>query len=264
MSIDEAERGHQRELFETYHRTRDLAIRDQLVAANLRLALHLARRFDHRGVPLDDLEQVASVGLVHAVERFEPHRGLEFSTFATPTIMGELKRHFRDKGWSVRVPRRVQELHLRLNSLVADLTHQLGRSPTIAELAVAARASEEEVLEAMEAAQAYRSALDRLGGRRTRGDRALPSWASTTWACSRSRTGSWSTSCSPTSPPRAAPDAAAVLRGDDPAARSPSGWASRRCTCRACWPAASRPVPWRRWPPRTSPRDDGGRVRLSR
>ena len=151
------EPDEQRELFIEYRRTGDLAIRDQLVAANLRLALHLARRFANRGVSIDDLEQVASLGLLSAIDRFDPERRLAFSTFATPTILGELKRHFRDKGWSVRVPRRVQELHLLLNAQVADLTHQLGRTPTIAELAKAARASEEEVLEAMEAAQAYRS-----------------------------------------------------------------------------------------------------------
>jgi len=103
---------------------------------------------------MDDLEQVASLGLLHAVDRFDPARGLEFSTFATPTIVGELKRYFRDRGWAVRVPRRIQELHLRLNTLVGELTHRFGRSPTVAELAVAARCSEEEVLEAMEAAQA--------------------------------------------------------------------------------------------------------------
>lgn len=159
------EREEQRELFAAYHATRDLALRDQLVAANLRLALHLARRFDHRGVAIDDLEQVASLGLLRAIDRFDPTRGLEFSSFATPTILGELKRHFRDKGWAVRVPRRVQELHLRLNQLVVERTHELGRSPTIGELAVAARASEEEVLEAMEAAQAYRShSLERATG----------------------------------------------------------------------------------------------------
>jgi RNA polymerase sigma-B factor len=151
------EPDEQRELFVEYRRTGDLAIRDQLVAANLRLALHLARRFANRGVSIDDLEQVASLGLLSAIDRFDPERRLAFSTFATPTILGELKRHFRDKGWAVRVPRRVQELHLLLNARVADLTHQLGRTPTIAELAKAARASEEEVLEAMEAAQAYRS-----------------------------------------------------------------------------------------------------------
>ncbi|CAN5616142.1 N/A [soil metagenome] len=164
MPISDDERARLRRRFDDYGRTGDPAVRDELVAAHLRLAVHLARRFNNRGVPLDDLIQVASLGLLKAVERFEPERGLEFSTFATPTIVGELKRHFRDKGWSVRVPRRVQELHVRLNVLVGELTHQLGRSPTIAELAAAARTSEEEVLEAMEAAQAYRSAsLDAPG-----------------------------------------------------------------------------------------------------
>lgn len=173
MSLDEGDRAHQRALFATYRETGDLAVRDELVAANLRLALHLARRFSNRGVSLDDLEQVASLGLLRAIDRFDPDRGLEFSTFATPTIVGELKRHFRDKGWAVRVPRRVQELHLRLNALVVDLTHQLGRSPTIIELAQAARASEEDVLEAMEAAQAYRShSIDARPG--SDGDDAVP------------------------------------------------------------------------------------------
>ncbi|MCB0962771.1 MAG: SigB/SigF/SigG family RNA polymerase sigma factor [Acidimicrobiales bacterium] len=154
MSPDEDRR---RELFEQYHRTRDLAARDELVVSHLRLALALARRFANRGVPLDDLEQVASLGLLHAIDRYDPTRGVEFSSFATPTITGELKRHFRDKGWSVRVPRRIQELHVRLNTLVPELAQELGRSPEIAELARAARATDEEVLEAMEAAQAYRS-----------------------------------------------------------------------------------------------------------
>ncbi len=165
MPIDDQERERLRRRFEEYRRTGDESVRDELVTAHLRLAHHLARRFANRGVPLDDLIQVASLGLLKAISRFEPERGLEFSTFATPTIVGELKRHFRDKGWSVRVPRRVQELHVRLNSLIGELTHQKGRSPTIAELAAAARTSPEEVLEAMEAAQAYRSAsLDANGG----------------------------------------------------------------------------------------------------
>jgi RNA polymerase sigma-B factor len=157
VTADALDPDEQQALFEEYHRTRDLAVRDQLVTSHLRLALFLARRFEHRGVPHDDLVQVASFGLLRAIDRFDPTRGLEFSTFATPTILGELKRHFRDKGWAVRVPRRVQELNLRLNGHVTELTHQLGRSPTIAELAEAARASEEEVLEAIEASQAYRS-----------------------------------------------------------------------------------------------------------
>ena len=157
MALSAGERERLRRLFDDYHRDRDPALRDELVAAHLRLAMHLARRFTNRGVPLDDLIQVASMGLFNAVERFDPDRGLEFSSYATPTIVGELKRHFRDKGWAVRVPRRVQELHIRLNLLVGELTQRYGRSPTIEELARAARASEEEVLEAMEASRAYRS-----------------------------------------------------------------------------------------------------------
>lgn len=157
MPISDEERTRLRRLFEQHRSTGDPEIRDQLIEAHLGLAIHLARRFENRGIPTDDLIQVASLGLLKAVDRFEPERGLEFSTFATPTILGELKRHFRDRGWSVRVPRRVQELHVRLNTVVGELGQQLGRSPTIAELADAARSSEEEVLEALEASQAYRS-----------------------------------------------------------------------------------------------------------
>ena len=158
MHQAEPDREQLRQLFVAYHAAPTEAVRDELVAGHLRLAVHLAKRFANRGVPTEDLIQVASLALIHAVERFDPTRGLEFSTFATPTIVGELKRHFRDKGWSVRVPRRVQDLNVRLGAIVGDLTQQLGRSPTIAELARAARSSEEEVLEAMEAARAYRAA----------------------------------------------------------------------------------------------------------
>lgn len=151
--------------FAEYARTRDPGQRDALVAQHLGLAEHLARRFANRGEPLDDLVQVASIGLLKAIERFEPDRGLGFSTYATPTIVGELKRHFRDKGWAVRVPRRVQELHLRLGSVVGELTQQLGRSPTVGEIAHAASASEEQVLDAIEASHAYRTrSLDAPGG----------------------------------------------------------------------------------------------------
>jgi RNA polymerase sigma-B factor len=120
------------------------------------LARSLARRFANRGEPLDDLIQVASMALIKALDRFEPERGLAFSTFATPTILGELKRHFRDKGWAVRVARRVQELHLRLTREVAGLAQELGRSPTIPEIAERLEVSEDEVLEAMEAGRSYR------------------------------------------------------------------------------------------------------------
>jgi RNA polymerase sigma-B factor len=136
-------------------------LRDEIVGSQVGLAEYLARRFKNRGEPIEDLIQVALLGLLKAVERFDPSRGLEFSTFATPTIVGELKRHFRDKGWAVRVPRRVQELHLRMGSVVNNLSQELGRSPTIPEIAARAEVSIDEVLEAMEAGRAYRfSSID--------------------------------------------------------------------------------------------------------
>ena len=133
------------------------AIRDRLIDEHMALAVHLSRRFNNRGISEEDLLQVASIGLIQAIERFDPSRGLEFSTFAAPTILGELKRHFRDRGWAIRIPRRLQELNLRLTTVADDLTHQLGRSPTIAELASAVHASDEAVLEALDAARAYRA-----------------------------------------------------------------------------------------------------------
>jgi RNA polymerase sigma-B factor len=142
--------------FGEYRCTRDRRLRDELVEAHVPLAQFLSRRFAHRGEPPEDLLQVALVGLLKAVERFDPGRGLQFSTFATPTIVGELKRHFRDKGWAVRVPRRVQELHLELSRLVGSLSQELGRSPTPREVAELAGAEEEDVLEAMEAGGVYR------------------------------------------------------------------------------------------------------------
>src|SRR5580698_8960709 len=157
MRDDLAPFAMSKDLFEEYRRTGDATTRDQLVELHLGLAEYLARRFDHRGEPLDDLVQVASLALIKAVERFDPDRGLEFSTFAVPTIVGELKRHFRDKSWAVRVPRRLQELHLRLTNAVPDLTHELGRSPTIDELAERLDVGADDVVEAMEAGRAYRS-----------------------------------------------------------------------------------------------------------
>ena len=142
--------------FAEYRRTRDRALRDELVEEHVPLAKFLARRFVDRGEPLDDLLQVALLGLLKAVDRFDPGRGLRFSTFATPTIVGELKRHFRDRGWAVRVPRRVQELHVQLSRLVGSLSQELGRSPTPLEIATRAGVPEEEVLEAMEAGGLYR------------------------------------------------------------------------------------------------------------
>ncbi|HKE51428.1 MAG TPA: RNA polymerase sigma factor SigF [Actinomycetes bacterium] len=131
------------------------ALREKLVEVHLPLVEHLARRFRNRGEPLDDLIQVATIGLIKSVDRFDPNRGVEFSTYATPTIVGEIKRHFRDKGWAVRVPRRLQELRLALTSATAELSQQHGRAPTVAELAAHLRLSEDDVLEGLESANAY-------------------------------------------------------------------------------------------------------------
>jgi RNA polymerase sigma-B factor len=158
VSYQPAQREQLRAQFARYATTRDRALRDELVAAHLGLAEYLARRFANRGEPLEDLIQVASFGLLKAIDRFDPERGVEFSTYATHTIVGEIKRHFRDKGWAIRAPRRMQELYLRLGKVVGALGQELGRSPTIAELAAEVAVSEEEVLEALEAGAAYRFA----------------------------------------------------------------------------------------------------------
>ncbi|MBV8949725.1 MAG: SigB/SigF/SigG family RNA polymerase sigma factor [Actinobacteria bacterium] len=156
MTVSLNEEVHDR--FVEYRRTGNRRLRDELVEEHVGLAEYLARRFADRGEAFDDLRQVALVGLLKAVERFEPDRGLRFSTFATPTIVGELKRHFRDRGWAVRVPRRVQELHLQLVKVVGALSQELGRSPTPEEIARRTGTRVEDVLEAMEAGGVYRLA----------------------------------------------------------------------------------------------------------
>ena len=149
------------ERFIELSRSHDRALRDALVADHLDLAGHVARRFINRGEPYDDLFQVASLALVKAVDRFDPDVGVKFSTFAAKYIVGELKRHFRDRGWAIRAPRRVQELYLELGHYIEELSQQLGRAPTVSELAAAVGRSEEDVLEATEAGRNYRtSSLD--------------------------------------------------------------------------------------------------------
>ncbi len=133
----------------------DPGAREALVGLYYPLAEYLARRFMGRGEALDDLVQVASIGLLKAIDRFESERGVRFDTYAVPTMVGELKRHFRDTGWALRVPRRLQERSLQLRSIIADLNQELGRSPRVEEIARSAKMSEEEVLEALEAAHAH-------------------------------------------------------------------------------------------------------------
>src|SRR4051812_13487521 len=143
--------------FVEYRRTGNKRLRNELVAEHRWIAIHCARRFARRGEPLDDLLQVAQLGLLKAVERFDPTFGVRFPTFAMPTVLGELRRHFRDHTWPVRVPRRVKELYLELSSCVESLGHELGRPPTIEEIADEMHSSTDEVLEAMEAGAVYRT-----------------------------------------------------------------------------------------------------------
>jgi RNA polymerase sigma-B factor len=144
-----------RRLLLRYHEHGDGSAREQLVERFLPLARQLARRYQRTNEPLDDLMQVASVGLVKAIDRFDPKRGTAFSTYAVPTILGELKRYFRDSGWAVHVPRGMQERVMKLDQAAQELHRKRGRSPSPKELADELLLSEEEVLEAMEAASAY-------------------------------------------------------------------------------------------------------------
>jgi RNA polymerase sigma-B factor len=166
----------ERQLLRRWRDNADERARSELVERTLPLARTLARRYANKGEALDDLEQVAALGLVKAIDRFDLDREVRFTTFAVPTIAGEIKRHFRDRGWMVRVPRDVQELSARLAIVRERLTRELGRSPTVQELARAAEAGIEQVLEALGAADAYRAlsldeplgegleAMDSIGG----------------------------------------------------------------------------------------------------
>src|SRR5437763_14583635 len=133
-------------LLRRYHEQGDLQAREQLIEQYMSLVRSLARRYSYRGEQLDDLVQIGSIGLIKAIDRFDLERGVELTTYATPNIIGEIKRHFRDKGWAVRVPRGLQELNVQLSRLMEQFTVQLGRSPTIRDLAKESGSMEEEVL----------------------------------------------------------------------------------------------------------------------
>jgi RNA polymerase sigma-B factor len=151
-------------LLRRYHEQGDLQAREQLIEQYMSLVRSLARRYSYRGEQFDDLVQIGSIGLIKAIDRFDLSRSVELTTYATPNIIGEIKRHFRDRGWAVRVPRGLQELNVKLSKLVEQLTVQLGRSPTIPELAKAAGVEEEEVLEALESGRAYTALSLSQGG----------------------------------------------------------------------------------------------------
>jgi len=142
-------------LLRRYHEQGDLAAREQLIEQYMSLVRSLARRYSYRGEQLEDLVQIGAIGLIKAIDRFDVNRGVELTTYATPNIIGEIKRHFRDRGWSVRVPRGLQELNIQLSRLIEELTVEHGRSPTIPELAKAASVTDEEVLEALESGRGH-------------------------------------------------------------------------------------------------------------
>ncbi len=144
-----------KKLFRKYRLEGDEDARDELITMYLNLVKYLASRFRNRGEPVDDLIQVGTIGLIKAIDRFDIERQVEFTTYATPTIVGELKRYFRDKGWAIKVPRRLQELSFKVNQAVDALTQRLQRSPTIAEIGEYLDVTPEEVLEAMETSEAY-------------------------------------------------------------------------------------------------------------
>lgn len=149
------DKAYTRELFVRYRLDGNDEARDELITMYLNLVKYLASRFRNRGEPIDDLIQVGTIGLIKAIDRFDIDRQVEFTTYATPTIVGELKRYFRDKGWAIKVPRRLQELSFKVNQAVDHLTQALQRSPSIHEIAEHLEVTPEEVLEAMETSEAY-------------------------------------------------------------------------------------------------------------
>ncbi len=152
---DVMERANVDALLRAYHREGDTEARDQALVELMPLVRALASRYAGRGEPLEDLVQVGALGLIKAVDRFDVDRGVEFSSYAVPTIVGEIRRHFRDKAWAMHVPRRLKELSVRLSRVLDELTTELGRSPTIAELAAATQVEEEDVIDALDSANAY-------------------------------------------------------------------------------------------------------------
>jgi RNA polymerase sigma-B factor len=145
-------------LFAEFARAHDPAVREQLILLHMNLVHFLARKYANRGEPLEDLTQVGTIGLINAVDRFDPGRGLRFATFATPTILGEIRRYFRDRGWAVKVPRRLQEVNLAATRAADSLTGSLGRPPTVKEIAAAIGSTEEETLEALDLSSIYEPA----------------------------------------------------------------------------------------------------------
>ncbi len=223
-----------RELLRRYHDEGDTGAREELIQRHLPLVRSLARRYAGRGEALEDIEQVGAIGLIKAIDRFELDREVSLATYATPNVVGEIKRHFRDKGWAIRVPRALQELNASMSGAIERLTGRLGRSPSIAEIAAELKTTPEEVLEAMEVGSAYStvslstgpSGEDELDPLETIGDEDAGFERSEDRAALAARARA---ACA-----ARARDPAHALRGG-PAADPdrPASRACRRCTCRA-------------------------------
>ena len=152
---EELDKHDIKELFKIFKETQNKVIRDYLIEKHLYIAEILPKKYANRGIDYDDIFQVASIGLIYAINRYDVDKGFEFSSFATPTIIGEIKKYFRDKGWTIRVPRRIQELSKKINNAKVHLSQELQRSPSIEDIANYLNSTEEEVLEAMEASKVY-------------------------------------------------------------------------------------------------------------
>jgi RNA polymerase sigma-70 factor (sigma-B/F/G subfamily) len=209
-----------------------------LVTGHLPLAEHIATRFSHRGVPREDLVQVATVGLINAVDRFEPDRGSDFLSFAVPTIMGEVRRHFRDASWSMRVPRRLKELNLAISSASGELAQRLGRAPTPSEIAAHLGLSQEEVFEGLEAGNAYHSvSLDEALSADSDSDPLADTLGEEDTALESVENHESLRPMIEQLPGAGAADPhAAVLHEHDADPDRRTGSASPRCMCPGCWP----------------------------
>lgn len=153
--LDEIKDIDTKTLFREFDQSRDPIIREELIERHIYIAEILSKKYANRGIDYDDIYQVACVGLIYAIDRFDVTKGFEFSSFATPTIIGEIKKYFRDKGWTIRVPRRIQELSKKINNAKLTLSQTLQRSPTVEDIADYLNATEEEILETMEASKVY-------------------------------------------------------------------------------------------------------------
>ena len=226
----ERAREEDRELLRRYHEGGETAAREELIQRHLPLVRSLARRYAGRGESLEDIEQVGAIGLIKAIDRFELEREVSLATYATPNVVGEIKRHFRDKGWAIRVPRALQELNASMSGAIERLTGRLGRSPSIAEIAAELKTTPEEVLEAMEVGSAYSTvSLSSGPGARTTSTRSRPSAARTPSSSAPSTGPRWSRR-STAWPRGSGRSCGCASRRACPRPRSPSRWACPRCT----------------------------------